>query len=165
MRLPSRTPRPPDNCGGAELAVRHLLSTGRQRVACILGPQREEAAKLKTAATQEVPAESGLDLVAEPLYGEWSEEWGRQAALQLAHNGVETDGIVCGNDMIARGVTSALQALGMTVPDDIGVIGFDNWSVMAEGNRPACRPSTSASRKSEGQRRPRWSTPSEETMS
>ncbi|ADI11751.1 transcriptional regulator, LacI family [Streptomyces bingchenggensis BCW-1] len=126
----------PDNQGGAELAVRHLVSTGRRRIACIFGPRREDAAKLKTSATRKALAENGLKLVAEPFYGDWSEQWGRQAALQLIHSGVSVDGIVCGNDVIARGATSALQALDIAVPEEIGVIGFDNWKVMVEGNRP-----------------------------
>ncbi|WP_051393199.1 LacI family DNA-binding transcriptional regulator [Glycomyces arizonensis] len=126
----------PDDAGSAELAVRHLLATGRRRVACILGPQQEDTAATKTAAARRVLAEQGLDLVAEPLFGEWSEQWGRQATMQLVHSGAEVDGILCGNDMIARGATAALQAMGLSVPDDVGVIGFDNWTVMVEANHP-----------------------------
>ncbi|GAA1642543.1 LacI family DNA-binding transcriptional regulator [Actinoplanes couchii] len=126
----------PDNRGGAELAVRHLLSTGRRRIAAVLGPGTEEAAALKTAATRDVLAEHGLDLVMEPLCGDWTEQWGRQATYELLHNVDGVDGIVCGNDMIARGVIEALQSRGVVVPDDTAVIGFDNWSVMVEGSRP-----------------------------
>ncbi|MFI2297194.1 LacI family DNA-binding transcriptional regulator [Isoptericola sp. NPDC019571] len=126
----------PDNRGGAELAARHLLATGRRRITCILGPRGEQAARLKADATRAVLAEHGLELATEPLYGQWDEQWGRQAALQLVHSQADVDGIVCGNDVIARGATNALQAAGVAVPDSIGVIGFDNWDVMVEGNRP-----------------------------
>ncbi|MEO3755590.1 LacI family DNA-binding transcriptional regulator [Streptomyces sp. B6B3] len=126
----------PDDRGGAELAARHLVATGRRRIACVLGPRREEASGIKTAATREALSEHGLDLAAEPLYGPWSEQWGRQATLQLVHNGVPVDGLICGNDMIARGATDTLQALGVPVPREIGVIGYDNWTVMAEASRP-----------------------------
>ncbi|MVA75087.1 substrate-binding domain-containing protein [Auraticoccus sp. F435] len=126
----------PDNRGGAEQAVAHLVATGRRRLACIFGPRREEAAQVKTAATVEVLAASGLELAAEPLYGHWDEQWGRQAAMQLVHSQTPFDGLVCGNDLIARGATGALHELGLSVPEDVGVIGFDNWDVMVEGNRP-----------------------------
>ncbi|KAB8162899.1 LacI family DNA-binding transcriptional regulator [Streptomyces sp. 3MP-14] len=126
----------PDDRGGAEAAVRHLVATGRRHIACVLGPRREEAARVKVAAAREVLAEHGLALAVDPLHGPWSEEWGRQAAMRLVHGGVRLDGLVCGNDVIARGVTSALGTLGVSVPDDIGVMGFDNWAVMVEASRP-----------------------------
>ncbi len=126
----------PDDRGGAEMAARHLIATGRRRIACILGPRREDTAKIKIVAAREVLAEHGLDLAAEPLHGPWDEQWGRQATLQLVHNGVQVDGLICGNDMIARGATETLSALGIAVPGDIGVIGFDNWTAMAEASRP-----------------------------
>ncbi|MDA1362471.1 substrate-binding domain-containing protein [Glycomyces luteolus] len=118
------------------MAVRHLVSTGRTLIACILGPRREEAARIKTAAAREVLAEHGLRLAAEPLHGLWTEHWGRQAATQLVHAGIAFDGLMCGNDTIARGAVSALAALGVSVPDDVGVVGFDNWTVMAEADEP-----------------------------
>ncbi|WP_129668576.1 LacI family DNA-binding transcriptional regulator [Phytoactinopolyspora endophytica] len=126
----------PDDRGGAELAIRHLLSTGRRDIACILGPSRQEAAKVKSSVTQDILREHGLTLAADPLFGTWDEPWGRQATLQLMHTGARVDGLICGNDRLARGAASALQALGRSVPEDVGIIGFDNWDVMVDGNHP-----------------------------
>ncbi|TDC63667.1 LacI family DNA-binding transcriptional regulator [Streptomyces hainanensis] len=126
----------PDDHGGAEMTARHLIATGRRHFACVFGPRREDSARIKTAAVRSVLAEHGLELAAEPLYGPWGEQWGRQATMQLIHSGARIDGLICGNDMIARGATSMLQASGIVVPDDVGVIGFDNWTVMVEANRP-----------------------------
>jgi LacI family transcriptional regulator len=49
----------------------------------------------------------------------------------------EVDAIFCGSDQIARGVTDTLRLLGRRVPDDIAVIGFDNWSPMVLGADPS----------------------------
>jgi LacI family transcriptional regulator len=45
-------------------------------------------------------------------------------------------GCGCGNDQIARGAADAVREAGRNVPDDVALVGFDNWDVMAE----ACRP-------------------------
>ena len=48
----------------------------------------------------------------------------------------DVDGIVCGSDQIARGVLDAIRDRGRTVPDDIAVIGYDNWEVLTTNSRP-----------------------------
>ena len=51
----------------------------------------------------------------------------------LATNHV--DGFVCGNDQIARGTIDHLVSRGVRVPQDVAVIGFDNWQQIAAHNR------------------------------
>jgi len=69
-------------------------------------------------------------------FGAWSEEWGRQAAVVLAAESPQLDGVCCGSDQVARGVIDGLREAGRRVPDDVAVVGFDNWDVMATGRRP-----------------------------
>ena len=71
------------------------------------------------------------------LYGKWSEAWGHEAVARLWDGGgAQPDGIFCGNDQIARGVLDALRERGVTVPDDVSVVGFDNWEIVAAATRP-----------------------------
>jgi LacI family transcriptional regulator len=44
--------------------------------------------------------------------------------------------IFCGSDQLARGVSDTLRLLGRRVPDDIALVGFDNWEPMALGADP-----------------------------
>lgn len=126
----------PDDGEGARLAARHLLSTGRDRLVFISGPQRDDASRVRFDATREVLGGRGLELVHEPLFGEWTERWGRQAIKQVLLSGAEFNGVVCASDQIARGVTEALREAEVDVPGRVGVIGFDNWDVMVEASRP-----------------------------
>ncbi|HEX8007805.1 MAG TPA: LacI family DNA-binding transcriptional regulator [Trebonia sp.] len=127
----------PDDRQGGVLAVRHLLSTGRTRIGHVTGPTRFAASRLRAEGVADVLADAGLALVGNGvLYGEWSEEWGRQAADALLRAAPETDAIFCGSDQIARGISDALRETGRKVPDDVALVGFDNWEIMAT----ACRP-------------------------
>ena len=69
---------------------------------------------------------------------EWSEVWGRSAAGLLTRRSPaeRVDAVFCGSDQIARGVADGLRDAGMAVPDEIAIVGFDNWDVMVEGARP-----------------------------
>ncbi|MGX6604048.1 LacI family DNA-binding transcriptional regulator [Micromonosporaceae bacterium Da 78-11] len=127
-----------DDEAGAFLAVKHLLATGRRRIAHITGPARHSSAVARDAGTHAALAAAGESLVlGEALYGEWSERWGREAVGLLLRDGTSFDGLFCGSDQIARGCLDGLREAGRRVPEDVGVVGVDNWNVMVEGARPA----------------------------
>jgi LacI family transcriptional regulator len=127
----------PDDEQGAELAVRHLLSTGRTRIGHISGPAEFAAARLRAGAAEKVLAEAGLMLAGgSPMFGAWTEEWGRQAATMLLRSVPGVEAIFCGNDQTARGVADIIRESGRRIPDDVALVGFDNWEVIASSCRP-----------------------------
>lgn len=126
----------PDNFEGGRLAVEHLLDCGRTRIAHISGDPSYAAAKDRAAGALSRLADAGLTPVGEPLFSNWSEHWGRDAAAMLLARHPEVDGIVCGSDQIARGALDTARDLGKTVPDDIAVVGFDNWEILTLNSRP-----------------------------
>lgn len=128
----------PDDHGGAVLAVEHLVSLGRRRIAHITGPASFAAVMLRHQGYTDALARAGLPVVADHYRnGDWSEAWGREAVAELFDGKTETpDALFCGNDQIARGATDALRERGLHVPGDVAVVGFDNWDVMALAARP-----------------------------
>jgi LacI family transcriptional regulator len=126
----------PDDAEGARLGARHLLSTGRRNLVFVSGPRRDDASGVRLEAVQGALGDEGRELVYEPLFGEWSERWGRHAVGQVLRSGVAFDGVVCASDQIARGATEALREADIDVPRQVGVVGFDNWDVMVEASRP-----------------------------
>ncbi len=128
----------PDDEGGARLAVSHLAALGRGRIAHITGPERFEAVRLRELGWRKALAEAGLKAQAgDCRAGHWSEAWGREATQNLmSRRRGAPDALFCGNDQIARGAVDALREMGLEVPDDVAVVGFDNWGVMAEAARP-----------------------------
>jgi LacI family transcriptional regulator len=126
-----------DDENGARLAVEHLVRLRRRHIAHITGPQTYRAARDRVTCMQAVLSESGLRLVGdEPLYGEWSQHWGRHATRMLITAHPEIDAIFCGNDQIAVGAAQALTDHGRRIPDDVAVVGYDNWEVLAADCRP-----------------------------
>lgn len=128
----------PDDEGGARMATEHLIAQGRRRIAHITGPETFEAVQLRRngyrAALKEVGLTPNSDYY---LPGVWSEEWGRNAVKKLSEPGRKLpDALFCGNDQIARGAIDALRESGVSVPDEVAVVGFDNWDVMAKAARP-----------------------------
>jgi LacI family transcriptional regulator len=121
-----------DDAQGAQLAVAWLLRLGRKRIVHLTGPQDffsvRERANAYSAATD------GIEPV---LYGVWSENWGHEAVARISDtSGHKPDGLFCGNDQIARGAVDALRERGIKVPEEVSVIGFDNWEIVAAQTRP-----------------------------
>ncbi len=137
---PSDDPRDlsltPDNEQGGRLAIEHLLACGRRRIAHISGDPAYAAAQDRVAGARAALAEVGLDFVVEPMFSEWTEHWGRDAAALLLQQHPEIDAVFCGSDQIARGVLDSARDLGRRVPEDLAVIGYDNWEVLATNARP-----------------------------
>ncbi len=126
----------PDNVGSGRIAVEHLVAGGRTRIAHISGDPGFAAARDRAAGAGAALAAAGLEPVGEVLYAEWSERWGRDAAALLLQRHPDVDAVLCGNDQIARGVLDTARDLGRAVPEDIAVLGFDNWEVLTLNARP-----------------------------
>ncbi|MEU4093642.1 LacI family DNA-binding transcriptional regulator [Streptomyces sp. NPDC026673] len=126
----------PDNVDAGRTAARHLLSCGRRRIAHISGDPTYAAGRDRVQGALEVLGEAGVPPVGEARFGEWSEGWGRAATVMLLDQHPEVDAIVCGNDQIARGAIDILRERGRTVPEDVAVMGFDDWKVITTASRP-----------------------------
>lgn len=137
---PSDDPRDlsltPDNEAGGRLAIEHLISCGRTRIAHISGDPAYAAAQDRLTGARAALADAGLELVGDPMFSEWTEHWGRDAAAMLLRRHPEIDGIFCGSDQLARGVLDTARDLGRSVPDDLAVVGYDNWEVLSTNSRP-----------------------------
>lgn len=126
-----------DDQGGARLAIEHLISLGRTRIGHITGEETYRAARGRATAAQEALDQAGLPLMGgAPLFGEWTRRWGRHAARVLLGAHPELDALFCGSDQIANGALEAIQELGKHIPDDIAVVGYDNWEVFAADCQP-----------------------------
>lgn len=138
---PSEDPRDcsivSDNIGAGWLGVDHLIAAGRSNVAVIGGDITYGAAKERAVGAARRLAEAGLaPLGGDAFFGNWSESWGRAAMRTVLARHPEVDGVLCGNDQLARGALDTLRDEGRRVPEDVSVVGHDNWEIFASGARP-----------------------------
>ena len=120
-----------DNVSAGRMAIEHLLGHGRRYIAIISGPEHYQATKDRLAGARQAVEHAGIRLAAPTRYGSWREDWGRTATRLLLESDVHIDGIYCLNDMLARGAIETLHDWDLRVPEDVEVIGHDNWAVTA----------------------------------
>lgn len=126
----------PDNVDAGMTAAQHLVDIGRTRIAHIRGDGSYAAARDRVTGIEQCLGGHDLPLLGSPIYGAWTEEWGRAATSALLSSGQEFDGLVCASDLIARGALDVLRERGVKVPDDVAVVSFDNWDTIVAGSRP-----------------------------
>ncbi|MFD7530861.1 MULTISPECIES: LacI family DNA-binding transcriptional regulator [unclassified Streptomyces] len=123
----------PDSRMAGRLAGEHLLSLGRRRIAHITGEAADTAATGREQGLLAALADAGLRPAADTLRGDWSRAWGATACRRLIGSGARFDAVFCGNDQIALGAESVLQQSGRRVPDDVALVGVDNWEYVISG--------------------------------
>ncbi|MGN8048196.1 LacI family DNA-binding transcriptional regulator [Curtobacterium sp. 22159] len=119
----------PDNHGAGALATGHLVERGARRIVHVTGPADSIAVQRREVGMLDALGPAAL--VAPVRRGDWSRAWGAAAARDLLDAGVAFDGVVCGNDHIAFGVLGVLAAAGVRVPEDVQLVGADNWEEVA----------------------------------
>lgn len=117
----------PDNEQAGRLASRHLIDRGRTRLAHITGNADSLAVRRRVRGMQAELSEADLQLAAPINYGSWLQQSGVEAMTELLDARTEVDAVFCGNDHIALGALEICKTRGVRVPDDIAIIGIDNW--------------------------------------
>ncbi|MCC5036391.1 LacI family transcriptional regulator [Streptomyces sp. WAC 00631] len=124
-----------DNFNGACLAARHLIDTGRTRVATIAGPADMAVGMDRLSGWRRGMAGTGFptDAVA---HGDFTVEGGAAAMRRLLESHPDLDAVFAASDLMAVGALQALQAAGRRIPEDVAVVGFDNLDIAATASPP-----------------------------
>ena len=108
---------------GGRLATEHLVACGCSRIACLQAPQHMFSARTRYEGYRDVCRERGLEERIIPC--DYDFHAGLTATEQLLERYPDTDGVVACNDMVAISAYKVLHKLGISVPGQIQLVGFD----------------------------------------
>lgn len=116
-----------DNFAGAITATEHLIGLGHRRIGFLAGRPDLESAQRREQGFRDALTTAGIDFDPDLVrVGGYELETSREPARQLLDLADPPTAIFAANDLSAIQTMSVARSLGMTVPDDISVIGFDN---------------------------------------
>ncbi|MFT4191984.1 MAG: LacI family DNA-binding transcriptional regulator [Comamonas sp.] len=125
-----------DNEAGARFAVEHLLALGHRRIACLSGPETVEVNRTRCAGWRQALRAAGVEPAGDWLVaGDFGGASGYRAAHALLAQRQFSAFFVC-NDMMALGALRAATELGLSIPRDLSVVGFDGIDIGAYTSPP-----------------------------
>ncbi len=110
-----------DNADGVRQSINHLRGVGAQSIVYVGAEPRTSTAHERLQAFVDIVPEAAHSA----LLGTFTAEWGEQAALELLKRGRLPDAIVCGADIIAISLLSALRNAGVPIPGAVKIVSFD----------------------------------------
>lgn len=117
-----------DNRGGAKLTTSHLISLGHSNLAFVRGPRTSTSLERERGfrdAMKEANRAVNEDWV---IDGQYTLEGGRRAFKKLLKLDARPTGIVCASDLMAFGGLDAAASMGISIPRELAVVGFDDLS-------------------------------------
>lgn len=116
-----------DHRRGGRLATEHLIELGHERIAHVRGPAHLSVAQDRHDGYREALEEAGLPYDASLVVeGGFLEEGGYDGLRALRRRRRPFTAVFCGNDLMAIGALRALENVGLAVPDEVSVVGFDD---------------------------------------
>ncbi len=116
-----------NNEQGAFDAVTHMIERGYECIVYISGPLLTKTSQSRYAGYLRAFSTLNLTPPQGHLYeGLYNNEWGYYITNQLIQEQHDFDGLFCADDLIALGALKALAANHLSVPDQVGVVGFDD---------------------------------------
>jgi LacI family xylobiose transport system transcriptional regulator len=118
------------NWQGGLAATRHLVDLGHTRIASISGPSRMMCSRARVDGYRAALETAGLPVDPAMLkVGDFHHETGYRAGLELLRSPNRPTAVFAGNDLQALGLYEAARELGLRIPEDLSVVGFDDLPI------------------------------------
>ena len=122
---------------GGQVATLHLIEQGYRHIGLITGPLDWRESRMRRRGWENTLKENGREIQEDRVIeGDWTAESGARGLSQLIERCPDTDAVFCSNDQMALGALWAAGKMGLRVPGDIAVIGYDDIPEGAYFNPP-----------------------------
>jgi LacI family transcriptional regulator len=116
-----------DNALGAKKAVEHLASLGHKHIGMINGHEDAFVSQERLNGYREALKECGLSFRSEwVVSGNFEEKKAEKAVRELINRHKEVTAIFCASDLMALGALKACKEVGLHVPKEMSIVGYDN---------------------------------------
>ncbi|WP_125154313.1 LacI family DNA-binding transcriptional regulator [Clostridium rectalis] len=118
-----------DDFQGGYIATKHLLANGYKNILYIGDKNNIKSTKERLNGYKKALNEFNIEIKDELIVGgSFTRESGYEITKEIFTNYKDIDGIFAVNDLIALGAMQALRELGFKIPDEVGIVGFDDIS-------------------------------------
>lgn len=125
-----------DNVFGAQMAVKHLINLGHTEIAMMNGHDQAHVSAKRRKGYERELTDAGLSVRDEfVLNGDFLEPMAESAAYPFLKAHPEVTAIFCASDLMALGVMKAAKRLGLSIPEDLSLVGYDDI-VLSEYTNP-----------------------------
>ena len=127
----------PAEVAGGHAATEYLLNAGHRRIGYVNGEPWQDAARDRLKGYRTALSTADLPFAAELVReGDWSSGSGFEQTLSLMRETNPPTAIFCANDLMALGAIEALKQLGLRVPEDVSVLGYDDQEIARHTHPP-----------------------------
>lgn len=127
LESPAATSVGVDERAAGRLATEHLLALGHRHIGFVAGEAFAQPTREKLVGRDDALRDAGIEPNGSVAHAGFSVEGGREAlrALMESAPGARPTGVICSNDLMAIGALLEAAALGLRIPDDLSIVGFD----------------------------------------
>ncbi|MGC3994233.1 MAG: LacI family DNA-binding transcriptional regulator [Propionicimonas sp.] len=123
----------PDEIAGGRAAVEHVLAMGHRRITFLAGRDAAWATRMRIRGYREGLEAAGIDPLRCPVHlGNYRIDSGYEITLRVMRERKPPTALLFGNDQMATGAYIALARLGLRIPDDVSVVGYDDEPLAAD---------------------------------
>ena len=127
----------PSDVAGGHSATHHLLASGHTRIGTIVGEPHMECAKSRLKGYRNALSSADIPCLEELIYqGDWLPSSGYEGTRALMALPNPPTAIFCHNDRMVIGCYEALKELGLSIPKDVSVVGYDDDEVASHLSPP-----------------------------
>ncbi|MFC3092917.1 LacI family DNA-binding transcriptional regulator [Alteromonas sediminis] len=112
---------------GGYLATKTMLQYGHRDIVYIAGPEHKKDAMQRLAGHRRALMEANIPVEEARIFsGDYLQSGGQNGFKHFHKSGLNFSAVVCGNDEMATGVMATAREYGLSLPEDLSIIGFDN---------------------------------------